>query len=83
MNLDNIIEFLKLLGIKMTVDNNRMLFYDSETNERIESYYNTTPLPFYANDVKTLLRVCRYRRHLADQKRPHVWYTLIGLNKNH
>ena len=51
MNLDNIIEFLKLLGIKMTVDNNRMLFYDSETNERIESYYNTAPLPFYANDV--------------------------------
>ena len=35
----------------MTVDNNRMLFYDSETNERIESYYNTAPLPFYANDV--------------------------------
>lgn len=31
-------------------DNNRMLFYDSETNERIESYYNTAPLPFYAND---------------------------------
>ena len=51
MNLENIIEFLKLLGIKMTVDNNRMLFYDSETNERIESYYNTAPLPFYANDV--------------------------------
>ena len=34
MNLENIIEFLKLLGIKMTVVNNRMLFYDSETMRR-------------------------------------------------
>lgn len=61
----------------MTVVNNRMLFYDSETNERIESYYNTASLPFYANDVKTILRVCRYRRHLVDQKRPHVGQPVI------
>lgn len=28
-----------------------MIFYDSETNDMIESFYNNVPLPYYADDV--------------------------------
>lgn len=51
MNIQSTIEFLKLLGFKLVIDNNKMIFYDSETNDMIESFYNNVPLPYYADDV--------------------------------
>ncbi len=44
MNIQSTIEFLKLLGFKLVIDNNKMIFYDSETNDMIESFYNNVPL---------------------------------------
>ena len=51
MNIQSTIEFLKLLGFKLVIDNNKMIFYDNETNDMIESFYNNVPLPYYADDV--------------------------------
>lgn len=51
MNLDNIIKLFESMGITMVIDeNNRIAFYDSETNEKMESFYTMNPLPFLSND---------------------------------
>ena len=51
MNLDNIIKLFESLGITMVIDEkNRITFYDSETKEKMESFYTMNPLPFLSND---------------------------------
>ena len=51
MNLDNIIKLFESMGITMVIDeNNRIAFYDSETKEKMESFYTMNPLPFLSND---------------------------------
>ncbi len=51
MNIDNIIKFFEILGIKMVVDeNNKITFYDSETKEIMNSFYTKSPLDLLSAD---------------------------------
>ena len=51
MNLDNVIKLFESIGIMMVIDeNNKMAFYDVETQEKMECFYTKSPLALLSND---------------------------------